>query len=226
MSSTNNIIILVARILLSFMFIFAGFGKLADPAGTAGMIAGAGMPAATALAYLAGLFEFVAGLAVLVGFQTKIAGWAIALFCIFFYVMSQFIAGGRGLEMVTGVPYVWALAIAIGVIGPRILGYFPSGHTATAFVCTGALATLIAWWRPEWRRPEWRRWLRAGVVAKRIPNPGGIGGVVTVSVGVATAAADRIEGLVASADVALYASKAAGRNTVRLAPELPPRHAA
>jgi len=87
MSSTNNIIILVARILLSFMFIFAGFGKLADPAGTAGMIAGAGMPAATALAYLAGLFEFVAGLAVLVGFQTKIAGWAIALFCIFTGVM-------------------------------------------------------------------------------------------------------------------------------------------
>ncbi|WP_113165584.1 DoxX family protein [Hyphomicrobiales bacterium] len=87
MSSTNNVIILVARILLSFMFIFAGFGKLADPAGTAGMIAGAGMPAATALAYLAGLFEFVAGLAVLVGFQTKIAGWAIALFCIFTGVM-------------------------------------------------------------------------------------------------------------------------------------------
>nr|WP_325261754.1 DoxX family protein [uncultured Rhizobium sp.] len=87
MSSTNNIIILVARILLSFMFIFAGFGKLADPAGTAGMIAGAGMPAETALAYLAGLFEFVAGLAVLVGFQTKIAGWAIALFCIFTGVM-------------------------------------------------------------------------------------------------------------------------------------------
>lgn len=87
MSSTNNIIILVARILLSFMFIFAGFGKLADPAGTAGMIAGAGVPAATALAYLAGLFEFVAGLAVLVGFQTKIAGWAIALFCIFTGVM-------------------------------------------------------------------------------------------------------------------------------------------
>jgi putative oxidoreductase len=83
MSNTNNVVILVARILLSFMFIYAGFGKLTDPAGTAGMIAGAGLPAATALAYLAGLFEFVAGLAVLVGFQTKIAGWTIALFCVF-----------------------------------------------------------------------------------------------------------------------------------------------
>jgi putative oxidoreductase len=80
---TNNVLILIARILLSFMFIMAGFGKLMDPGQTAGMISGAGMPAATALAYLAGLFELVAGLAVLVGFQTKIAGFALAAFCVF-----------------------------------------------------------------------------------------------------------------------------------------------
>ncbi|RWX77119.1 DoxX family protein [Neorhizobium lilium] len=83
MSTTNNTVILVARILLSFMFIYSGFAKLTDPAGTAGMITGAGLPAATALAYLAGLFEFVTGIAVLIGFQTKIVGWALALFCVF-----------------------------------------------------------------------------------------------------------------------------------------------
>ncbi|MCO6186986.1 DoxX family protein [Rhizobium sp. L1K21] len=80
---STKYILLVARILLSFMFIMSGLGKLADPAGTAGMIAGAGLPAATALTYLAGLFELLAGAAVLVGFQTKIAGWALALFCVF-----------------------------------------------------------------------------------------------------------------------------------------------
>lgn len=83
MSSTNNAIILVARILLSFMFIMSGFDKLVNPAGTAGMIAGAGLPAADLLAYAAGLFELVTGLAVLVGFQTKIAGWLLAVFCVF-----------------------------------------------------------------------------------------------------------------------------------------------
>ncbi|MGA1800792.1 DoxX family protein [Rhizobium sp. HT1-10] len=83
MSNTNHIVILVARILLAFMFIFAGFGKLADPTGTSGMIAGAGMPAATLLTYLAGLFELVTGVCVLVGFQTRIVGWALAAFCIF-----------------------------------------------------------------------------------------------------------------------------------------------
>ncbi len=83
MSTTQNAVILVARILLSFIFILSGFGKLADPSATAGMITGAGLPAATALAYLAGLFELVTGLFVLVGFQTKLTGWALALFCIF-----------------------------------------------------------------------------------------------------------------------------------------------
>ena len=83
MSNSNNVIILIARILLSFIFIYSGFGKLTDPSGTAGMITAAGMPAATLLAYLAGLFELVTGLAVLVGFQTKIVGWALALFCVF-----------------------------------------------------------------------------------------------------------------------------------------------
>ena len=80
---SSSVLILIARILLSFIFILSGFGKLADPAATAGMITGAGLPAATALAYLAGVFELVAGLAVLVGFQTKIVGWALAAFCVF-----------------------------------------------------------------------------------------------------------------------------------------------
>ncbi|MBY5559183.1 DoxX family protein [Rhizobium leguminosarum] len=80
---SNNVIILIARILLSFMFILSGFMKLTDPAGTAGMIAGAGLPAASLLAYAAGLFELLAGLAVLTGFQVRIAGWLLAAFCVF-----------------------------------------------------------------------------------------------------------------------------------------------
>ena len=83
MSNTNNVLILLVRILLSFMFILAGFGKITDAAGTAGMIAGAGLPAATLLAYVAGLFELLAGLAVLTGFQVRIVGWLLAGFCVF-----------------------------------------------------------------------------------------------------------------------------------------------
>lgn len=83
MTSAQNILVIVGRILLAYLFITAGYPKLLDPTGTAGMITGAGLPAATALAYLAGLFELVTGLAILVGFQTKLVALALAAFSIF-----------------------------------------------------------------------------------------------------------------------------------------------
>jgi len=79
----NNVIILIARALLAFMFIMSGIGKFADPASTAGMIEQAGLPAATALNYLAAIFETLAGLAILTGFYTRIAAYALAAFCVF-----------------------------------------------------------------------------------------------------------------------------------------------
>ncbi|UTX53535.1 sodium/proline symporter [Leucobacter aridicollis] len=54
----------------------------------------------------------------------------VALFCMFFYVMAQFIAGGRGLEMVSGISYPIALAVAIGVI---VLYTFLGGYLAVAY---------------------------------------------------------------------------------------------
>ena len=79
----QHILVLAGRILLALMFIMAGYPKLLDPSGTAGMISGAGLPAATLLAYLAGLFELVAGLFILVGFRTKITALLLAAFCVF-----------------------------------------------------------------------------------------------------------------------------------------------
>ncbi len=61
---------------------------------------------------------------------TRIIAVSIALFCIFFYAMAQFIAGGRGLEMVTGQPYALTLAAAIGVI---LVYTFLGGYLAVAY---------------------------------------------------------------------------------------------
>ena len=53
---------------------------------------------------------------------------------------------------------VLTLKAAVDRVGPPSSafahggGFFPSGHTATALVCTGALAALVAAWRPEWAR--------------------------------------------------------------------------
>lgn len=79
---SNSAIVLVGRILLSIIFILAGFGKLTAIAGTAQYFASYNLPAPTALAILAGLVELVAGLAVLVGFKTRIAAYLLALFCV------------------------------------------------------------------------------------------------------------------------------------------------
>jgi putative oxidoreductase len=79
----NSYALLLGRILLAAVFIPAGAQKLLAIDGTVGMIAGAGLPAATALAYAAAIFEVVAGLAVLIGFQTRIAAYLLAAFCVF-----------------------------------------------------------------------------------------------------------------------------------------------
>jgi putative oxidoreductase len=78
----NNLLLLAARILLSAVFLGAGVDKFSNIAGTAGYIASVGLPAPTALAWLSGAFEVLAGLAILIGFQTKLASWALAAFCV------------------------------------------------------------------------------------------------------------------------------------------------
>ena len=80
---SNNAILLIARILLAVIFIMAGLNKFPNIAGTAGYIGSVGLPMGTALAWAAAIFETVAGIAILIGFQTKLASWALAAFCIF-----------------------------------------------------------------------------------------------------------------------------------------------
>jgi putative oxidoreductase len=78
----NAVVVLVGRILLAFLFIFAGFGKLSDIGGTAGWFGSIGLPLPMIAAIVVGLLEFFGGLAILVGFQTRIFAIAIAVFTI------------------------------------------------------------------------------------------------------------------------------------------------
>lgn len=70
----------IARILVALMFVLAGFGKLAGLEGTAGYIASQGLPAPMVLAFASGLLEVVAGLALALGWQARIAAGALAAF--------------------------------------------------------------------------------------------------------------------------------------------------
>lgn len=79
---TNGAVALLARILLSLLFIPAGFSKLTAIAGTAGFFAKLGLPMPSVVAVIVGLLELVGGLAVLIGFQTRIAAVLLGLFTI------------------------------------------------------------------------------------------------------------------------------------------------
>jgi putative oxidoreductase len=80
---SNALLSLLGRVLLAAVFIPAGLQKLGGIEGTAGYITSVGLPAGTALAWAAAIFEVVAGIAILVGFQTKYAAIALAAFCVF-----------------------------------------------------------------------------------------------------------------------------------------------
>ena len=74
--------ILLGRILLSIIFLLSGFGKLTAIAGTAAYFGSMGLPVPTVTAVVVGLIELLGGLAILVGFQTRIAAWVLAVFTI------------------------------------------------------------------------------------------------------------------------------------------------
>src|SRR2546425_10680832 len=73
---------LVGRILLSAIFLVSAVGKLAAPSGTIGYIAAAGLPLPTLAYAIAVLVELLGGLALIAGYQTRIAAAALAVFCI------------------------------------------------------------------------------------------------------------------------------------------------
>ena len=72
--------LLIARVLLALMFVTAGFFKLIGLQGTAGYIGSVGLPAPMLLAVAAGVLELGAGLLIIVGWQARWAGLALAAF--------------------------------------------------------------------------------------------------------------------------------------------------
>ena len=71
---------LVGRILLAWLFVPAGWGKIAGFAGTAGYIASKGLPMPEVLAAAAIVIELGLGLLLLVGWQARWAALGIAIF--------------------------------------------------------------------------------------------------------------------------------------------------
>jgi putative oxidoreductase len=78
----TNQLFLVGRICLAVLFVVSGFGKLTDASAYAGYMASQGLPSPLAMTYVVGCCELLGGLAVVIGFQTRILGIVLALYCV------------------------------------------------------------------------------------------------------------------------------------------------
>ncbi|CCM78942.1 DoxX family protein [Rhizobium mesoamericanum] len=78
----NDIMKLGARILLAILFIVSGFGKVADPAGVAGLLASLHLPAPQLLSYLVGICEIVGAVAIVAGFAVRPISLLLAAWCV------------------------------------------------------------------------------------------------------------------------------------------------
>lgn len=105
-------VILIGRILLSIIFILSGFSKLTALGGTAGYFGSMGIPAPMVVAVLVGLLELLGGLAVLIGFRTRDAAFALAAFSI----ASAFVAHMNWSDMMQLINFQKNLAMAGGFL--------------------------------------------------------------------------------------------------------------
>ena len=80
MNTLQNPLALLSRLLLAALFLPAGIGKITGFAGTVGYIASVGLPMPTVAAVVAIAVEVLGSLALIVGFGTRWAAVALALF--------------------------------------------------------------------------------------------------------------------------------------------------
>jgi putative oxidoreductase len=76
----NKLFNIASRILMSLIFLLSGFGKIMGYAATQGYMAKMGVPGELLPVVIA--VEFGGGLALLLGFQTRIVSFGLAGFCI------------------------------------------------------------------------------------------------------------------------------------------------
>ena len=87
----TTLLAVVGRLLIALLFIVSGVNKLFDLAGTQAMLSSVGLPAEFALA--TGLFELIAGLALVFGFLTRFFAVVLAVFCLLtaFFFHNNFV---------------------------------------------------------------------------------------------------------------------------------------
>jgi putative oxidoreductase len=135
-SSLQDTLALIGRIVLAWFFVPAGWGKIAGFAGTVGYATSAGLPMPQVGVAIALAIELIGGLMLLVGFKTRWAALALALFCVvaaFFF--HNYWALPEAQQMMQQLNFTKNLAIAAGLLGFAAFGagrWSIDGRKATA----------------------------------------------------------------------------------------------
>lgn len=88
MNALSPIVMLVGRVLMAIIFIVAGLGKIGGIEGTQGYMEMMGVPGV--LIYPTIALEVLGGLAILIGFQTRIAAFLLAGFTVLSGLLFHF----------------------------------------------------------------------------------------------------------------------------------------
>ncbi len=88
MEKLNPLFDLAGRILMAVLFVLAGYSKITGYSGTAGYMESIGVPGI--LLPLVIIVELLGGLAILLGWQTRIAAFLLAGFCLVAALLFHF----------------------------------------------------------------------------------------------------------------------------------------
>ncbi len=123
MHSLSKPLTLIARILLSAIFISAGFSKLFGFDGTVAYIASKGLPAPVVLAALTTALEILGGIAIVIGYKTRVAGLLLGGFTILAaFIFHNFWAVSADQAYIQNIMFMKNLSMAGGLFLLTVFG--------------------------------------------------------------------------------------------------------
>ena len=123
MHSLSKPLTLIARILLAAIFISAGFSKLFGFDGTVAYIASKGLPAPVVLAALTTALEILGGIAIVIGYKTRVAGLLLGGFTILAaFIFHNFWAVPADQAYIQNIMFMKNLSMAGGLFLLTVFG--------------------------------------------------------------------------------------------------------
>jgi len=123
MTTNQNALALIGRVLLALMFLLTGIGKIGGFTGTVAYISSVNLPLPSVLAAGSLVLEIVAGIALIVGYKTRWAALALALFTIAAAVLfHNFWAMPPDKQMMQQVIFMKNMAVTGGLLMLALAG--------------------------------------------------------------------------------------------------------